>query len=74
MFKRGLTKEVDALLEEGITFDGQSMQAIGYKEFRLLYEKKITEDEVKEKIKQKFAKLCEKTNHLVEKIRICKMV
>ena len=28
------------------------MQAIGYKEFRLLYEKKITEDEVKEKIKQ----------------------
>ncbi len=52
MFERGLTKEVDALLEEGITFDGQSMQAIGYKEFRLLYEKKITEDEVKEKIKQ----------------------
>ena len=52
MFERGLTKEVDALLEEGISFDGQSMQAIGYKEFRLLYEKKITEDEVKEKIKQ----------------------
>jgi len=50
MFERGLTKEVDALLEEGISFDGQSMQAIGYKEFRLLYEKKITEDEVKEKI------------------------
>lgn len=52
MFERGLTKEVDALLEEGISFDGQSMQAIGYKEFRLLYDKKITEDEVKEKIKQ----------------------
>ncbi len=52
MFERGLTKEVDALLEEGISFDGQSMQAIGYKEFRLLYEKKIAEDEVKEKIKQ----------------------
>ena len=32
MFERGLTKEVDALLEEGISFDGQSMQAIGYKE------------------------------------------
>ena len=52
MFERGLTKEVDALLEEGISFDGQSMQSIGYKEFRLLYEKKIAEDEVKEKIKQ----------------------
>ncbi len=52
MIERGLTKEVDALLEEGISFDGQSMQAIGYKEFRLLYEKKIAEDEVKEKIKQ----------------------
>ncbi|MBR3227231.1 MAG: tRNA (adenosine(37)-N6)-dimethylallyltransferase MiaA, partial [Erysipelotrichaceae bacterium] len=34
MVKDGLVEEIDNLLRNGVTFDDQSMQAIGYKEFR----------------------------------------
>lgn len=51
MFERGLTDEVKRLLEEGVTFDMQSMQAIGYKEFRPYFGGEKTLEEVKEAIK-----------------------
>ena len=34
MIKDGLVNEIDRLLKSGITFDNQSMQGIGYKEFK----------------------------------------
>lgn len=34
MIKDGLVNEIDCLLKSGITFDNQSMQGIGYKEFK----------------------------------------
>ncbi|MDE7216293.1 MAG: tRNA (adenosine(37)-N6)-dimethylallyltransferase MiaA [Clostridia bacterium] len=52
MFERGLAKEVNELLSSGVSFEDQSMQAIGYKEFRLFYDKTINEAELKDKIKQ----------------------
>ena len=51
MFERGLTDEVKRLLDEGVTFDMQSMQAIGYKEFRPYFSGEKTLEEVKEAIK-----------------------
>lgn len=51
MFERGLTDEVKRLLDEGVTFDMQSMQAIGYKEFRPYFSGEKTLEEVKEVIK-----------------------
>ena len=37
MIKDGLINEIDSLLAKGITFDNQSMQGIGYKEFKDYY-------------------------------------
>lgn len=51
MFDRGLPEEVERLIKEGVTFDMQSMQAIGYKEFRPFYNGDQTLDNVKETIK-----------------------
>lgn len=51
MFKEGLEKEVKGLLDNGIKFSNQSMQAIGYKEFKDYYEDNKTVDDVKEEIK-----------------------
>lgn len=34
MINDGLIKEIEGLLKQGITFDNQAMQAIGYKEFK----------------------------------------
>ena len=34
MVEKGLLKEIQGLLDSGITFDNQSMQGIGYKEFK----------------------------------------
>lgn len=50
MFENGLSAEVGKLLENGVNFEAQSMQAIGYKEFRSFYEKTISLVEVKEQI------------------------
>ena len=48
MKKEGLEREVKDLLDMGVTFDAQSMQAIGYKEWNL----GLSKDDVYEKIKQ----------------------
>lgn len=53
MFDGGLEKEISGLLsEKAVDFSCQSMQAIGYKEFKAYYEGTATQEEVKEKIKQ----------------------
>ena len=52
MFDQGLEQEIKELLNEGITFDCQSMQAIGYKEFKAYFDKEISIEETKNLIKQ----------------------
>ena len=53
MFADGLENEVKDLIESGkVTFDCQSMQAIGYKEFKEYFDGKISEEYLKEIIKQ----------------------
>lgn len=47
MFEQGLVEEIDALLSRGVDFDCQSMQAIGYREFRLYKNNEISFDELK---------------------------
>lgn len=52
MFEKGLLSEVDSLINQhNLNFDMQSMQAIGYKEFRSFYEGKADLNEVKENIR-----------------------
>ena len=52
MFEEGLEQEVRGLLDKGITFENQCMQAIGYREFKDYIEGNKTLDEVKEEIKK----------------------
>ena len=52
MFKDGLEKEVRNLLNAGYTFDMQSMQAIGYKEFKDYFDGKITKEFLMDEIKK----------------------
>ncbi len=53
MFELGLKEEIDGLLSSNLCdFKCQSMQAIGYKEFKDFYEGKITLDEARELIKK----------------------
>lgn len=52
MFDEGLQNEVEKLISEGVTFDCQSMQAIGYKEFKSYIDKEIDRSALIEKIKQ----------------------
>lgn len=52
MFTEGLEKEVKTLVQNGVGFDCQSMQAIGYKEFSEYFDGLITLEQLKEKIKQ----------------------
>lgn len=52
MFELGLIDEIKSLLKDGITFEMQSMKAIGYKEFKGYFDKTASLDEVKDKIKQ----------------------
>ncbi|MBR5207749.1 MAG: tRNA (adenosine(37)-N6)-dimethylallyltransferase MiaA, partial [Erysipelotrichaceae bacterium] len=59
MQQKGLKCEMERLLNEGVTFDDQSMQGIGYKEWRGYFEGNMTEDEVIEAIQlhsRQFAK------------------
>lgn len=58
MFSEGLSNELDILYYDGV-FNLQSMQGIGYKEFKYYYSDEITLEIVKEEIKRntrKFAK------------------
>lgn len=50
MFNLGLRNEVTNLLRSGYTFDLQSMQAIGYKEWNNFFYNSETEQQVKDKI------------------------
>lgn len=52
MFNNGLIDEVKKLLEDGLTFSAQSMQAIGYKEFKEFFDGNIDEITLKNLIKQ----------------------
>lgn len=52
MFAEGLEKEVRALLKDGVTFEHQSMQAIGYKEFNAFINGECTIYEIAELIKK----------------------
>ena len=51
MMEKGLVKEIKTLLDQGITFDDQSMQGIGYKEFRAYFETEKSLEECVEDIK-----------------------
>lgn len=51
MFESGILEEIKNLLDEGVNFDCQSMQAIGYKEFKPYFDGEISLDEVKSAIK-----------------------
>ncbi|MBP3398360.1 MAG: tRNA (adenosine(37)-N6)-dimethylallyltransferase MiaA [Erysipelotrichaceae bacterium] len=50
MQKAGLRQEIETLLHQGVSFDDQSMQGIGYKEWRGYFEGTMSEDEVIEAI------------------------
>lgn len=51
MFDDGVLNEVENLLRDGVGFDCQSMQAIGYKEFKPFFDGEISLDELKSAIK-----------------------
>ena len=51
MIEDGLIEEIGGLLKRGIDFDKQSMQGIGYKEFRPYYNKEKTLEECIEDVK-----------------------
>lgn len=50
MINDGLEREVKSLLDKGYNFDLQSMQAIGYKEWKGFFEGNLTVGEVQEQI------------------------
>ena len=52
MFDEGLENEVRSLVDKGISFDMQSMQGIGYREFRGYFEGAASLDETREMIKK----------------------
>ncbi len=59
MQRNGLKQEIEQLLSQGVSFDDQSMQGIGYKEWRGYFEGNLTEEEVIESIQlhsRQFAK------------------
>lgn len=52
MFENGLIDEVKSLINTGVSFDCQSMQAIGYKEFKGFFDGILSENDLKELIKK----------------------
>lgn len=52
MFESGLLNEVENIIKKGVNFEAQSMQAIGYKEFKQYFSGETTLAEVKELIKK----------------------
>ena len=51
MFNNGLIEEVKSLLSQGITFENQSMQGIGYKELKEYFNGNLALEQVKDLIK-----------------------
>lgn len=60
MFAQGLAEEVQKLLNQGVGWECQSMQAIGYKEFRAFYEQGALLEQVQEEI-------CRNTRHYAKR-------
>ncbi len=59
MIKNGLEDEIKSLLDQGITFEDQAMQGIGYREWKDYFQGNSTVDEVKTNIQthsRQFAK------------------
>lgn len=52
MVDEGLEEEIKRLIKEGVTFEDQSMRAIGYKEWEKYLEGNITKEEVIEEIQK----------------------
>ena len=52
MINDGLIKEIEGLLKQGITFDNQAMQAIGYKEFKPYFNNEKTLEECINEVKR----------------------
>ncbi len=52
MFENGLVDEVKSLINTDVSFDCQSMQAIGYKEFKGFFDGILSENDLKELIKK----------------------
>lgn len=52
MIEQGLLNEIKKLLSIGVSFQSQSMQAIGYKEWKEYFESNAKLDEIVERIKQ----------------------
>ena len=51
MMENGLLEEIEGLLKDGVNFSDQSMQGIGYKEWKAYFEGEMTKDECIEQIK-----------------------
>ncbi len=51
MMEEGLLEEIDGLLKKGISFSDQSMQGIGYKEFKAYFNKEKSLEECVEDVK-----------------------
>lgn len=52
MLEEGLEEEVKGLIDQGVNFNDQSMQAIGYKEWRSFLEGAMSREEVVEEIQK----------------------
>ena len=52
MYENGLKDEVDGLLKQGVTFEHQSMQGIGYKEWKPYFDGEVQERSVIEEIQK----------------------
>ncbi|MBQ6479314.1 MAG: tRNA (adenosine(37)-N6)-dimethylallyltransferase MiaA [Erysipelotrichaceae bacterium] len=52
MIRNGLVEEIASLLKQGVTFDDQSMQGIGYKEWKEYFEGKKSKEECIDQIKR----------------------
>lgn len=72
MFDDGLLVEIVDLINSGLSFTTQSMQAIGYKEFEQYFENKITLEEVKENIKTHTKNYAKRQLTWFRKIQSCK--
>lgn len=72
MFKNGLIDEVKSLLNNGLDFNLQSMQAIGYKEFNKYFNGSISLEETKELIKQHSRNYAKRQETWFSRISSCK--
>lgn len=74
MMNEGLVFEIESLIESGINFECQSMQAIGYKEFKDYFDKKIDLKTTVELIKQHTRNYAKRQITWFSKIPTCKWI